>query len=103
MSTGNLRSRFTHNVPRSVVTEDELREHLPSVDTPLLLLSAVHATGDTTLLDRFADRVGTPRGNVRGTADALPEAGPLQAHAQLTEVLVAALTKQDQPDYRGSA
>jgi 4-hydroxyacetophenone monooxygenase len=84
-----------------VVTEDELREHLPSVDTPLLLLSAVHATRDTTLLDRFADRVGPPRGNVRGAVDTLPHAGSVEAHAQLTEVLVAALTKQDQPDYLG--
>src|SRR5580692_2248457 len=59
MSYGNLRSRFTHNVPLSVHTEAELRAHLPAVDTPLLLVCAVHVTGDSSLLDRFADKVGS--------------------------------------------
>jgi hypothetical protein len=61
MSDGNLRSRFTHNVSTSVVAEDELRVHLSTVDTPLLLVCAVHVTGDSSLLDRFADKVGIPR------------------------------------------
>ncbi|WP_166903555.1 hypothetical protein [Mycobacterium sp. DL440] len=102
MSDGNLRWRFTHNVPTSVVTEADLREHLPAVDTPLLLLCAVHMTGDRSLLDRFADKVGGPRSSVRGPVDAPVEPVTLQAHAELTDILCAVLTTRDQNPYLGA-
>ena len=60
MSEGSLRSRFTHNVAKSVVGEDELREHLRAADCVYLLLSAVHVTRDASLLDRYAGQVGSP-------------------------------------------
>jgi 4-hydroxyacetophenone monooxygenase len=100
MSYGNLRSRFTHNVPLSVHTEAELRAHLPAVDTPLLLVCAVHVTGDSSLLDRFADKVGSPRGSILGPVNAVDSAA-LQAHAELTDIVCAVLTKRNQGSYLG--
>jgi len=99
MSDGNLRSRFTHNVPTSVVAEDELRVHLSTVDTPLLLVCAVHVTGDSSLLDRFADKVGIPRSNVLGLVDAPVDSATLQANAELTDIVCDALTKRNQNPY----
>ena len=100
MPDGNLRSRFTHNVPTSVIVEAELRAHLPAVDPPLLLLCAIHVTGDTSLLDRFADKVGSPRGSILGPVDVV-DSTALQAHAELTDIVCAVLTKRDQDSYLG--
>jgi hypothetical protein len=58
MSDGKLRARFTTNVGKVTVPAEELREHLPTAAGNQLLLAAVHVTGDTSLLDRYADRVG---------------------------------------------
>ncbi|WP_208301292.1 NAD(P)/FAD-dependent oxidoreductase [Mycobacterium sp. DL440] len=86
----------------SVVAEAELRAHLPGVDTTLLLVCAVHVTGDRSLLDRFADKVGLPRGYILGPVEAPVEPATLQAHAELTDILCAALTKRDQSPYLGA-
>jgi len=87
LSNGKLRSRFTHNVPTSVVTEAELREHLSAVDAPLLLVCAVHATGNIALLDRFADKVGSPRSSIRGPVETPVDSATLQANAELTDIV----------------
>ena len=99
MPDGTLRSRFTHNVPTSVVTETELRTHLSGVDTPLLLVCAVHVTGDVSLLDQFADKVGSPRSSIRGWVQAPVDAAVAQAHAELTDILCCALTQPHQAPY----
>ena len=99
MSEGNLRARFTHQVRKATVPAAELREHLQAAPSNLLLLSAVHVTGDTSLLDRYADKVG-------GSSVARMLLGPTeqredspQARAELIELLSVALSQQDQPDY----
>ena len=99
MPDGNLRSRFTHNVPTSVVAEAELREHLSAVDTPLLLVCAVQVTGDVSLLDQFADKVGSPRSSIRGWVQAPVDAAVAQAHAELTDILCRTLTQPHQAPY----
>ena len=55
---GNLRARFTNQVRKVTAPAEELREHLRAAPSNQLLLSAVHVTGDTSLLDRYADKVG---------------------------------------------
>jgi hypothetical protein len=57
VSRGNLRSRFTHDVKKAVVPAAEFREHLRTAPGNQLLLSAVHATRDTLLLDRYENRM----------------------------------------------
>src|ERR1700712_4901605 len=86
VSHGNLRSRFTHNVATSVVTETELREHLCAVDTPVLLVCAVAVAGDLSLLDQFADKGGSPGANIRGRVEAREDLATTQAHAELTDI-----------------
>jgi cation diffusion facilitator CzcD-associated flavoprotein CzcO len=109
MSEESLRSRFTHNVAKSVVGEDELRKHLQAADCVYLLLSAVHVTRDASLLDRYAGQVGSPAvfqvfSAMRDPAES--GAGPgqesPQARAELTDLLCSVLTSQDQPDYLGA-
>ena len=99
MSEGNLRARFTHQVRKATVPAAELREHLQAAPSNLLLLSAVHVTGDTSLLDRYADKVG-------GSSVARMLLGPTeqredspQACEELIELLSVALSQRDQPDY----
>jgi 4-hydroxyacetophenone monooxygenase len=99
MSEGSLRARFTHQVRKSTVPAAELREHLPAAPSNQLLLSAVHVTGDASLLDRYADRVG---GNsvLRTLLDPSdhPQDSP-KARAELIELLIGTLSRADQPDY----
>ena len=59
MGQSHLRDKFTHRIPKSVVQADELREHLRDSPTVLLLLCAVHVTGDITLLDQYVHRIGS--------------------------------------------
>ena len=109
MSEGSLRPRFTHNVARSVVREDELRKHLEAADCAYLLLCAVHVTRDASLLDRYGRKVGSPAilqiSNEFGDPEG-PGAGPGQespeARAELTDLLCSVLTKEEQPDYLGT-
>jgi 4-hydroxyacetophenone monooxygenase len=110
MSQGRLRSRFTHHVQKSVVDEAELRAHLEAADTLYLLLSAVHVTRDPTLLDQYADKIGTPgvfavftafRPPAAEGAPAAPVEVP-EVRAELIDLLCATLTKEDQPDYLGT-
>lgn len=60
MTSGRVRSRFTTNIARPVLDEAELRENLAAAQSWLLLNCAVHATGDTSLLDKFADSIASP-------------------------------------------
>ncbi|MFI9382116.1 flavin-containing monooxygenase [Kutzneria sp. NPDC052558] len=95
----SIRSRFTHNVEKSVVHGDVLRRRLDAAETVNLLLSAVHVTGDTTLLDRYGDRVG--RLSMYGPgpeSPAEPTASP-EVRAELIDLLCATLSTDDQPDY----
>jgi 4-hydroxyacetophenone monooxygenase len=99
MSEGSLRARFTHQVRKATVPAAELREHLRAAPSNQLLLSAVHVTGDASLLDRYADRVG---GNsvlrtLLDPSDQLQDSP--EARAELIELLIEALSRADQPDY----
>jgi 4-hydroxyacetophenone monooxygenase len=110
MSQGRLRSRFTHHVQKSVLDEAELRAHLEAADTLYLLLSAVHVTRDPTLLDQYADKIGTPAVfavftafRPAAAADALvAQVEVPEARAELIDLLCATLTKEDQPHYLGT-
>jgi 4-hydroxyacetophenone monooxygenase len=99
MSEGDLRARFTHHVRKAVQSAAELREHLQAAPGNHLLLSAVHVTRDTSLLDRYADKVV---GNTLIRALLNPsdqqEDSP-QARAELIELLVETLSNEDQPGY----
>ena len=99
MSEGNLRARFTHQVRKAVLSAAELQAHLQAAPSNQLLLSAVHVTGDSSLLDRYADKVG---GNsvLRTLLDpADQQEDSPQARAELIELLTRALSNEDQPDY----
>jgi 4-hydroxyacetophenone monooxygenase len=110
MSQGRLRSRFTHHVQKSVLDEAELRAHLEAADTLYLLLSAVHVTRDPTLLDQYADKIGTPAVfavftafRPAAAADALvAQVEVPETRAELIDLLCATLTKEDQPYYLGT-
>jgi hypothetical protein len=60
MSQGSLRPRFTYNVAKSVVREEEVSKHLEAEDWAYLLLCAVHITRDASLLERYGRKVGSP-------------------------------------------
>ncbi|MFD9663536.1 flavin-containing monooxygenase [Rhodococcus sp. NPDC059968] len=58
LATGSaIADRFTTTVERRRLSEDDLRAHLATQDSGLLLLSLVHVTGDLELLDTFGPRV----------------------------------------------
>jgi 4-hydroxyacetophenone monooxygenase len=99
MSEGNLRARFTHHVRKAVRPAAELREHLQAAPSNQLLLSAVHVTRDTSLLDRYADKVvgNTLIRAMLGSSDQ-QEDSP-EARAELIELLVETLSTENQPDY----
>lgn len=103
MPQGKLRPQFTHNVAKSVVSDEELALHLQACDTPQLLLTAIHITGDASLLDRYADRVGTPSGPRRATVQSAkqPVAADPEARRELEEIVSKTLTQEDQPTYIG--
>lgn len=102
MSQGNIRERFTHHVRKSVVDEGELRDHLVAASGPLLLLTAVHVTGDVSLLDRYADQVSVGRGGQVGIfGKPLQTQESPEIRAELTDLICSVLTKDDQPDYLG--
>lgn len=102
MSQGKLRDRFTHLIPRSVVPENDLREHLVAASGPQLLLAAIHVTGDAALLERYAERV-----SIRAGGQANIFGKPLQtvespeARAELTDLICSVLTQKEQPKYLG--
>jgi 4-hydroxyacetophenone monooxygenase len=108
MAPGNLRSHFTHHVPKSVLDEAELRTHLQAADTTQLLLSAVHVTRDLSLLERYAGRIGTPavfavyaslrRTGASARSDVVESP---EVRTELIDLLCSVLTKEDQPDYLG--
>jgi 4-hydroxyacetophenone monooxygenase len=58
LQDGSVRSRMTHRVRRSVIGEADLRQHLQAADARQLLLCAIHVSGDVSLLDRYANKVG---------------------------------------------
>jgi len=100
----SVEARFTHSVRKSVVSAAELRQHVEAADTVSLLLCAVHVTGDTALLDRYGDTVGRSSALQLLRAGAGPgsESDPEQAMAareEIIELLCAALSRPDQPDY----
>ena len=99
MTEGNLRARFTSNVGKITAPAEELREHLRAAPSNQLLLVAVHVTRDTSLLDRYEDRVvGNSLMRAMMNSPDQQTDSP-DARADLIEVLVQALSKQDQPDY----
>lgn len=104
MPDGFLRAQFTHNVAASTVDDGELRRHLAAADSVALLLTAVHVTGDTSLLDRYGDQVGRASAlqlvNKYWSGDARPTPvdSPV-ARGALIDLLCAALTREDQPQY----
>lgn len=102
---GLLRDRFTTAVTHAPLDPAEVRANLIGVRTPLLLLSAVHIAGDTSLLDRYQDRVGSV-----GVASSMPMtfqqdpelAGRVEdpaAREELVELLVTELSRADHPGY----
>jgi 4-hydroxyacetophenone monooxygenase len=99
MSTADLRSQFTHNVKKSVVSADDLRTHAAAADTRQLLLVAVHVTADPTLLDRFEGRIGRPMGlGYFGLRSEAVE-DPPGVRDELLQLLADALSREDQPEY----
>jgi 4-hydroxyacetophenone monooxygenase len=103
MLQADLDSRFTHSADKCVVTEDELRKHVQAADTVTLLLCATQVTGDASLLDRYGDKVGRSSflellRSLGYRSDSDPEVSP-QARQDLIDLLCAALTRDDQPDY----
>ena len=103
MSDASARSRMTHHVQRAVLSEDELRHHLRAADPVLVLLCAVHVTGDLSLLDRYADQVGTSEIMRLRMQWSKQAAGPTEASpeavAQLVDLVCSTLTSDDQPEY----
>jgi 4-hydroxyacetophenone monooxygenase len=99
MSEGNLRARFTSNVGKVTVPAEELREHLQAAPSNQLLLAAVHVTRDTSLLDRYEDRVvgNSLMKAMMSSPDQRTDSK--EARTDLIELLVQALSQQDQPDY----
>lgn len=99
MSQGNLRGHFTHHVRKSVRPEAELRTHLRAAASNQLLLAAVHVTRDPSLLDRYEDKVAGD--SLIGTTLNSPvqKQDSPEARAELIELLVHALSSEDQPDY----
>jgi 4-hydroxyacetophenone monooxygenase len=66
------RTLHTHYVPTAVVDPEELREHVGAAQTWQLLLSAVHVTRDTGLLDTYRGRIGQAANalfSIEGTED----------------------------------
>ena len=63
----------------------ELREHLRSADPALLLLSLVHVTGDTSLPDRYADRIESPPPTLSGRSITPVMVTSEEVHAEITE------------------
>ena len=99
MSEGNLRARFTSNVGKVTAPAGELREHLQAAPSNQLLLAAVHVTRDTSLLDRYGDRV-VGNSPIRAATDSPDQrTDSPEARAELIELLVEALSNHDQPDY----
>ncbi len=69
---------------------DQLRTNLATADPAILVLCAMHATGDTTLLDRFGGAV--VRKVPSGPAAALPVVTMAdEVRSELTDILVEAL------------
>ena len=97
---GKFRSRYTHNVPRSVVSAEELRKHVIVAPTYQLLLSAIHVKADPTLLDRYADRVGGPA-PLMPIPGYVPKTEDPAAREELIELLAESLSREDQPEYLG--
>lgn len=100
---GSIRDRFTHNVDTSVVAPQDLRRHAVVAETWQLLLSAIHVTGDTTLLDQFAHRLG-PSTMKSSLPIFIAADGPEQhedpnVREELIELLRRSLSRQDQPHY----
>jgi 4-hydroxyacetophenone monooxygenase len=97
MSTADLRSQFTHNVKKSVVSRDEFLQHIAAAQTHQLLLVAVHVTADLTLLDRYESRVGGPPPLGVGWPASPPEEPGVRE--ELLELLLGVLTRDDQDQY----
>jgi cation diffusion facilitator CzcD-associated flavoprotein CzcO len=95
--------RSTHYPEKVMLDPDELRRRLPAVDPGLLLPVAVHVTGDTTLVERYVSRLTAPRIRQLITAvvdgDAQVSDERSDAHRELTELIVEALSREDQPPY----
>jgi 4-hydroxyacetophenone monooxygenase len=95
-----LTTQMTHLPRRSVVSENELRAHATAIETRHLLLAAVHATGDLSLLERFVHRLpAVDSVFTRATSRQDPAADPPALREELLEILCSVLTREDQSDY----
>jgi 4-hydroxyacetophenone monooxygenase len=99
VSGNQLREIYTHNVRKSVVSEEEFRRHVGAAHTFALLLSAIHVTADPSLFDRYASRVGGPPPMRPGQTE-LPQ--DPTARRELIDIMAAALSREDQPAYLGT-
>jgi cation diffusion facilitator CzcD-associated flavoprotein CzcO len=83
----------------------ELRTRLATLDGGFLLPLAVHLTGDTTLVDRYLGALPTPKVRSFFTSAEDGEGGDSdagradQAHEELTDLIVEALTGGDQAPF----
>ncbi|MDQ0241484.1 flavin-containing monooxygenase [Arthrobacter bambusae] len=109
-NAGRVRNLFRHRVDHVPLPADEVRAHLADVAAPMLLLCAVHVTGDSALLDKYAHRVGRFEGPAQmlavadeaseGTADSSKEAAPdPSARAELVELLIDELSAPERGPY----
>jgi 4-hydroxyacetophenone monooxygenase len=99
VAEGNLRGRFTSNVGKVTAPAEELRQNLQAAPSNQLLLAAVHVTRDTSLLDLYEDQVvgnSLMRALMNSPGDRTDSP---EARADLIELVVRALSQQDQPDY----
>jgi 4-hydroxyacetophenone monooxygenase len=92
---------FTHRVDKAKLRPDELRAHLKGADAGLMLASLVQVTADPSLLERYADRIGAPAPIRAVPGMPAAKATPAEVHAELVELLCAALAEDDQPEYLG--
>jgi len=101
MTQRSAEPSFTHRVSPVRLDPAELREHLRSADPALLLLSLAHVTGDTSLLDRYADKIEPPPPALSGRSIAPVMVASEEVRAEITEQLCEALAREDQPAYLG--
>lgn len=98
---GAVRHLFGHTVRHVALPESEVRAHIADVAPAMLLLCAVHVTGDPALLDKYGDRVGpfeTPALMFASEAHEIAPADPV-ARQELIELLVTELTAPHHTPY----
>jgi 4-hydroxyacetophenone monooxygenase len=100
LAGADVRNQYTHNVPQTHVSAEEFRKHVVVAPTYQLLLSAVHVTGNPSLLDSFQDRVGGPP-PLTPLPDYVPKVEDPAARSELIDILAETLSRDDQAPYVG--